>query len=617
VIIDRHTNPKEIALNTLLTAIEDYLRQEEIDYALLLKGPWGCGKTYFFKHEITDLINGPLKGRFIPIYVSLYGIDRIEDISKRLYLALHPSLQSKKLAKGLEVFKAISSVQILGFSLGGKSWEFDAEKWITLDKDYLLCFDDLERCQIECASVLGYINQFVEQDHIKTVIIANETEIPEEQRPAYDKIKEKVIGRTYEIELDFKTIVDSIIATAAAGEGFKDFLKSHEEIILGIVKKSGNKNIRILKHGIGYYHKVYLCLRLQEGLFTVYAPKLLLFTLSICCEIMSGSADREALRSISPGLNFRMQLQLGSLEKNKKDYLKTLYDKYFSANDDLFHFSQAVLHYIESGYFDEDMFKNEIQELIEKPEEPDVILRKSILDEYYKLTDAEFKTNTQKLLRQIVNGAVPINLYNQLFAYYEYFSNRKMIPEDKDVLLRKFTSGYQRAFKKLDQEKRSAINIPDMDIDKRSEEYKTFVKSIDSIRAKATDDAQRKLYREIFELLPGDVKQFRDILHIDGEGFSVKPVFAHYDPIRLRKKVLNLSNSDLHVFLGIIRYRYKTLTNIKSFLSEERDNLLKLKSAIQPHIRAKNRRLKDSLLEGLVKEIDDAAAILNEGKANA
>ena len=44
-------------------------------------------------------------------------------------------------------------------------------------EDKVLCFDDLERANVDVIDILGYINNFVEHDHIKTIIICNEKEL--------------------------------------------------------------------------------------------------------------------------------------------------------------------------------------------------------------------------------------------------------------------------------------------------------------------------------------------------------------------------------------------------------------------------------------------------------
>lgn len=43
--------------------------------------------------------------------------------------------------------------------------------------DTVLCFDDLERANCDIADILGYINNFVEHDGVKVIIIGNEDEI--------------------------------------------------------------------------------------------------------------------------------------------------------------------------------------------------------------------------------------------------------------------------------------------------------------------------------------------------------------------------------------------------------------------------------------------------------
>ena len=61
--------------------IFNYLRMEN-NGALLVTGPWGCGKSYFFENELFDKLK---KEGFKPIRVSLFGMgsqnDLINDIA--------------------------------------------------------------------------------------------------------------------------------------------------------------------------------------------------------------------------------------------------------------------------------------------------------------------------------------------------------------------------------------------------------------------------------------------------------------------------------------------------------------------------------------------------------
>ena len=43
-----------IFLNELIDAICDYVRKPYTDYAIMLNGKWGSGKTYFWNNNLRD-----------------------------------------------------------------------------------------------------------------------------------------------------------------------------------------------------------------------------------------------------------------------------------------------------------------------------------------------------------------------------------------------------------------------------------------------------------------------------------------------------------------------------------------------------------------------------------
>ena len=60
----------------ILEVVNEYLRNSQAEYALMIDGEGGAGKTYFFKHSLPELIeyanNGKMKRRKCA-YVSLYN----------------------------------------------------------------------------------------------------------------------------------------------------------------------------------------------------------------------------------------------------------------------------------------------------------------------------------------------------------------------------------------------------------------------------------------------------------------------------------------------------------------------------------------------------------------
>jgi chromosomal replication initiation ATPase DnaA len=63
-------------MNHALQTVVDYINEPETDFALFIAGPWGCGKTHFWKHtvvpELKRLHGDSADRRFLS--ASLYGV---------------------------------------------------------------------------------------------------------------------------------------------------------------------------------------------------------------------------------------------------------------------------------------------------------------------------------------------------------------------------------------------------------------------------------------------------------------------------------------------------------------------------------------------------------------
>ena len=172
-------------MEELVESILDYVRADYTDYAIMINGEWGSGKTYFWNHKIKNKIESlELNGRkYTTIYMSLYGISNLEEISKKIFIETS-QLMDKNLKKYMEQHgqttipeyakTGLDMANFFGVTKNGD--KVDYEKFFSTD-DKVLCFDDLERANVDVVDILGYINNFVEHDHIKTIIICNEKEL--------------------------------------------------------------------------------------------------------------------------------------------------------------------------------------------------------------------------------------------------------------------------------------------------------------------------------------------------------------------------------------------------------------------------------------------------------
>lgn len=266
--------------------IENYVKHDKTKSAIMLTAPWGTGKSYYIKNSLRFHL---MKSKIDCYIVSLYGLESIFDINKSLYmearikkivepigeLSTVATVGAKTLIKGVTSFKGID------VSLK----ESDLEKiYKSIDlKGKLIIFEDLERSGVDIIDFLGYVNNFVEQDGVKVLIVANEEEIFKEnktkeltlddfleekkenekenetdvvkeynikaelelasKRKQYDRIKEKTVSETLTYRGDKKQAVKNIISI------YKDELSeySNEEdvqSIINMLNNYGKNNLR-------------------------------------------------------------------------------------------------------------------------------------------------------------------------------------------------------------------------------------------------------------------------------------------------------------------------------------------------------------------------------------
>lgn len=230
-----------------------YLEREDVEYATLLTGEWGCGKTFFIKNYIEKKSND---NRYNFIYVSLFGLKDISSVNDAIFEELHPILSHKSIKFAGGILKSAINFgfkfDLIGDTNQETTAKIDLSKLINPFKNdtnnynnLIFIFDDLERTLIPITEILGFINSICENRNVKTIIIANEEELNEidKNKKIYKKFKEKVIGKSFTIRNDNE-------------EYWKSFKKSYHsklkkyEVIINIIKSAfeefGNRNYRNL-----------------------------------------------------------------------------------------------------------------------------------------------------------------------------------------------------------------------------------------------------------------------------------------------------------------------------------------------------------------------------------
>ena len=123
-------------------------------FAVLLKGEWGCGKTWFINKYCEKLKEQKQKY----LYVSLYGMTSFSEIEDTFFQQLHPVLSSKGMKIAGKVLQgAIKASLKFDINSDGKddgslsiqNCNIDLTENFKKADESILIFDDLERCQID------------------------------------------------------------------------------------------------------------------------------------------------------------------------------------------------------------------------------------------------------------------------------------------------------------------------------------------------------------------------------------------------------------------------------------------------------------------------------------
>lgn len=224
----------------IINAIDDYMKNP-LKYALLLDGAWGSGKTYFVQNQLKNINT---------TYISLNGISSLNNISLQMIYQLIDNKPMKKktilnkLLKDKDN-KVIGTVGSILVSYVESKVNVSFSELIKLVgnidfKDKLIIFDDLERCSLPFEETLGFINNLVEHNKIKVLIVANEREINKNEE--YLKIKEKLIYQTLKFVPDLEELYDLLIIN-------KDYeeLINNKSFVVDELKRYNHLNIRTLQ----------------------------------------------------------------------------------------------------------------------------------------------------------------------------------------------------------------------------------------------------------------------------------------------------------------------------------------------------------------------------------
>ena len=638
-------------MEDLVESILDYIRSDYTDYAIMINGEWGSGKTHFWNNKIRKKIETmQLNGKkYTTIYMSLYGISNLEEISKKIFIET-TQLMDKNLRKFMnangqttipEYAKTgLDMANFFGVTQNGDKVDY-ADFFSTDDK--VLCFDDLERANVDVIDILGYINNFVEHDHIKTIIICNEKELSTKLKSSnlemktfiatylldrqgelnkadkpmvekiqdkiehvfdkandYERIKEKLIGETFEYAPKFDYIINGILMRYENEPDLIRFYRENTRLIISTFERSGTRNLRILKHALNDFKKIFdMVNRSYPNTSHRVMQTMLIFTIAISFEIKAGKVTKNKFMNIKDNEEYKAILVSSRvLMDNKQFYIKEFDSNYYYNFKAEYRFFKFIEYYVRTRIFDMKIFKDNM-EVIRRTVDTEKLpgYKRLLTEEYWKISDDEFSDVIEDIMKDVREGNIELIDIVKIYAYFSYFSRKGLIDYDIKTLKSTFFNGMNIASLNSKYCENVEEELAKIAIEEFTEDMEEILKHFNNLNSQLLDKKYKEMSEEVFKCIPMKMEQFYE--QFDKKCMQI-PIFKYYDPYQLFQRISCASNED------IVLIKEKLLNRAERYTKDiepEMRNIKLLKQILDDYLRGKETTIKIVMLREFSKDL--------------
>ncbi|MFR2571403.1 MAG: hypothetical protein ACLS90_06900 [Clostridia bacterium] len=609
------------------------------------------GKTHFWNHKIRKKIESmQLNGKkYTTIYMSLYGISNLEEISKKIFIET-TQLMDKNLKKFMNANSqttipeyaktGLDMANFFGVSQSGDKVNY-ADFFSTEDK--VLCFDDLERANVDVIDILGYINNFVEHDHIKTIIICNEKELSTKLKSSnlemktfiatylldkqneltktdqpivekiqrnienvfdkandYERIKEKLIGETFEYAPKFDYIINGILMRYENDTELIRFLRENTKLIISTFKRSGTRNLRILKHALNDFKKIYeMVTKLYPNTSHRVIQTMLIFTIAVSFEIKAGKITKDKFMNIKDNEEYKAILVSSRvLMDNRQFYIKEFDSNYYYNFKCEYRFFKFIEYYIRTRIFDMKIFKENMESIRNTVDTENLPgYRRLLTEEYWKISDNEFEAVIEDIIEDVKEGKIKLIDMVKIFAYFNHFIKKNLIKYDLREIKTIFFNGMNLAALKSEYCDNVDEELGKIALDEIVEDMDDILKHFNILNGQLHDKMYTEKAEEIFKCIPMKMEIFYE--KFDKEFMNV-PIFKYYDPYQLFQRISCASNED------IVTIKEKLLNRSNKYgkqLEPEIRNMKQLKQIIDNYLNDKTPSIKIVMLKEFAKDL--------------
>ncbi len=616
-----------------------YAENPDPRYAVMLKGRWGCGKSFFVCNWLDKYKEKYLKGEnsLEPIYVSLYGLKETSQITRCIDQVLHPFLYSK----GAEFTKKL-------FKIAGKivfkttlDWNKDSKEDVSFDatldslsllssKDSefvgtkLLVFDDLERCLIDMKLLLGYINNFVEHGSCHVIIVGDETHVIENAKNILTEFKEKTVGREFEVKPDIDAAITYFLTEDIP---LSEWLQNQKELILDVFLSTGCNNLRILRQCLYDFNVLYSEVRkdLLEN-SNNFMQSLLASYIAVYCDYRSQYHDLFTQWNLNYSVGMFGNDEIKSKIKALQQKYRNIVEKYNFEVLSNNHIPQIVYD-IETGY----SIKTYVEKMLAQMQ-CGVNLQERLAN-FMNMSSEAFEEDCTTLMKDVQKFNVPnMYMFGRSLAILAFFNERCIywVTQATVSLAKKHI--HDNYCKQTEKDELYKLRVAfNEGVSSFGEFYKTFIgRDILEYANNIFDDCDKKLMNK-FEIALSNItdENVSQLVKLSGEStpdhqclYNMTSAFKNIDVEMLYNNICRLSNAGLLSLEEFFSNHYGFYLQLGpgcNRFSEDLEVLTELKSRLE--IECKKRKSLDKyvlhrflkFLDGAVRRANGENGVMNIG----
>jgi len=593
-------------------------------FAVLLQGEWGCGKTWFIKRFIEEFEkNKGIEDTKRVLYISLYAVNSTNEIEDQIFQQLHPVLSSKPMALTGKILKGVLRASLKidldadnkpEGTINAKIPDLNLPDYLMKTDDRILIFDDLERCQIPIEDVFGYINSFVEHQGLKVVIIANEDELNNIERnkekdcPNYNRIKEKLIGKTFRVSHDIESAFNSFVGNIKDPKT-KEFFLLNKGRVIEIFYIANYKNLRHLKQSIWDFGRLFSDIPQKYKDIPELMVDLLSVFMSFSFEIKGGKIIPDQIKNLTSILPSRF-FPDRKKEKHIPTPMEEVIDKYSFLNPyDTVLTEKCWRELFDKGYFSKEELSDSLgkSNYCQDENTPDWVK----LWHFTELNDDQFSSILENVKKQWNERAFkkPCEIM-QVSGLYLVLSQMGLNPEkQKDILHQckeyidevKKSGAWSnlnvKSISLLERDQGAGLGYAGQDLNEFNEIYLYLEKKLEEAKIESLPQAGEDLLRVLSE----DTSKFRRMITLCNSNDQIyyeTPILKYVDPKEFLGTIISLNNSEKRIVAYALKERYK-FDEIASKIFEELDFLKSLVAEIDKEINKRKGKVSGYILQGI------------------